>query len=69
MAEYVTFGFMLLLLAGNGVLFLLRAKATSNDGRPVLLRWSGWSLIVLVVFLAGIAVLTQIDANTHGIGH
>ncbi|MOA49583.1 hypothetical protein D3C78_1724810 [compost metagenome] len=69
MAEYVTLGFILLLLAGNGTLFLLRSKASSSGGHTVLWCWSGWSLIVLAVFLAIIALLMQMDAEAHSIGH
>jgi len=55
----VNFGIVIALLIGTGLFMVIRSKSSQS------LRWVGYSLIIMTVFLVAIAILIHLNEASH----
>lgn len=58
----VNFGIMLALLMGVGVLLAIRSKASRRSSG---LRWAGYAVMLMTVFLIIVAILAKLGESAH----
>ncbi|MDF2650734.1 MAG: hypothetical protein K0Q73_6539 [Paenibacillus sp.] len=70
MSAYVQFGVVLALLSGAGWLFIKRSASVQKSSTTIrLLRWTGYGLIAMTMFLIVFGVVQYFEWESHSIGH
>lgn len=66
MADYVQAGLVILLLIVIGLLCIFRSKSSSST---IKIRWIGYVLIIMAIFLVAFGILQYLDEASHSYGH
>lgn len=66
MADYVQAGVVILILIVIGFLFILRSKTAENTTN---VRWIGYVMIIMAIFLVAFGILQYLDETSHSYGH
>ncbi len=58
----VNFGIIIVLLIGSGLLLVIRSKSSQSS---LSLRWVGYALIIMAVFLVVIGIISKLNEALH----